>query len=432
MKNYLDNLIARHMNQAEVLQPRLASRFEPQSSVFQAEVPEPESSKLDVAAADTFGADSVIAATESLVVTPEIERRVESPTVQPSRLAETVFESSGPPPTIPNPAIQHDAATPPAQPEKFQPPASIISPQIDDEPILATESTAPTKVASEQGDKSTPLATNYAIPVRSDEGSAFETPSAGVPASPTPFAPPVAAEPRPTKSTNQVALADDTAERTPRESGPARETVKRFQRAVPAKSTQTLIPAPPVELQRQVPITRTETRRETAVPIRESAPRTPSVSHLESHRSPDPPKPRQPNFPAAVDGRSRDLVPAVIIPAPETKSPVVNSAARDSQVPPNRAERFSEEVRPPHQMQRVPSLETSVVRSPRNDPMSARMVSPDDIAPVETGPTINVTIGRIEVRAATQTSEARPQKQRREQQVLSLDEYLSQRSAGGR
>jgi len=83
-------------------------------------------------------------------------------------------------------------------------------------------------------------------------------------------------------------------------------------------------------------------------------------------------------------------------------------------------------------MQRVPSLETSVVRSPRNDPMSARMVSHDDIAPVETGPTINVTIGRIEVRAATQTSEARPQKQRREQQVLSLDEYLSQRSAGGR
>jgi hypothetical protein len=36
------------------------------------------------------------------------------------------------------------------------------------------------------------------------------------------------------------------------------------------------------------------------------------------------------------------------------------------------------------------------------------------------------------VRAATQVPEAQPQKQRREHQVLSLDEYLSQRSAGGR
>jgi hypothetical protein len=72
------------------------------------------------------------------------------------------------------------------------------------------------------------------------------------------------------------------------------------------------------------------------------------------------------------------------------------------------------------------------VRSRRNDPMSAGMVSAGDIAPGEAGPTINVTIGRIEVRAATQASEARPQKQQREQQVLSLDEYLSQRSAGGR
>jgi len=407
MKNYLGNLIARHVNQVEVLQPRLASRFEPQSGAFQANLPEPESSKVAVAAADSFEADSVIAATEPLIVTGEIERRVESPPVQPSRLAETVFESSGPLPAISNPEIHHDAATPPAPPEKFQPPVTIMSPQIRDEPMLTAESRAPTVVASEHGDKSTPLATNYPPHVDSDAAFDSETPSAGVSASQTSFAPSVAAEARPTKGTNQDALADSTAERTPRESGPASETVKPFQRAMPAKSNQPLVAATPVESQRPDSITRTETGRETAVPISESAFPTPSVSHLDSHRSSDPPKAPRPNVPAQVEGPWRDSVPL------------------------NRPERFSEEVWP-HRTQRTPSLETSVVRAPRNDHMSARMASHDGIAPVETGPTINVTIGRIEVRAATQSSEARPQKQLREQQVLSLDEYLNQRSAGGR
>jgi hypothetical protein len=292
--------------------------------------------------------------------------------------------------------------------------------------------TTPTIVASDQRDKSTASVTTSARPVRSNEASDSETPSVAPTVFPTPSAGTVAAEPRSTKIIDQVAVADDTVERTLREPSPVRQPAKRSLRTVPAQSNQTLTPATPVELQPLAPTTKTETRREASAPGRESAPPSPSVSHLESHRSPDPPKRRQPNFPAEVDGSSRDLLPAAVIPTPEAKSPVVISAVKEILVPSKRPERFPEEAPPPHLTERAPPLQTSVVRSPRIDPMSGRMESSRDIAPAETGPTINVTIGRIEVRAATQPSEARPQKHEREQRVLSLDEYLSQRSAGGR
>jgi hypothetical protein len=430
MKNYLGNLIARHMNKAEVLQPRLASRFEPQSSVLKSDVREPETAEVEVA--ETFAADAVIAPTESPIAAPKIERRVESPPVQPSRLPETVFESSGLPQSIPNHEIQDDTAALPAQPAKFKSAVSIISPESDDEPTLPAELTTPTIVASDQRDKSTASVTTSARPVRSNEASDSETPSVAPTVFPTPSAGTVAAEPRSTKIIDQVAVADDTVERTLREPSPVRQPAKRSLRTVPAQSNQTLTPATPVELQPLAPTTKTETRREASAQGRESAPPSPSVSHLESHRSPDPPKRRQPNFPAEVDGSSRDLLPAAVIPTPEAKSPVVISAVKEILVPSKRPERFPEEAPPPHLTERAPPLQTSVVRSPRIDPMSGRMESPRDIAPAETGPTINVTIGRIEVRAATQSSEARPQKHEREQRVLSLDEYLSQRSAGGR
>jgi hypothetical protein len=430
MKNYLGNLIARHTNKAEVLQPRLASRFEPQSSVLQSDVREPETAEVEVV--ETFAAGPDAAATEYPLAAPKIEKRVESPAVQPSRLPETIFESSGPPQTISNREIQDDAAALPAQPAEFKSAVSITLPEINNEPTPPAESTFATVVASDQRAEATPSVPNYAQPVRSDEASDSETRSVAPTVFPTLSADTLAAEPRSTKTIDQVAVADDTRERTLREPSPVRQPAKRSLRTVPAQSNQTLTPATPVELQLLVPTTKTETRREAGASSRESAPPPPSVSHFESHRSPDSPKLWQPNFPAEVDGSSRDLLPAAVIPTPEAKSPVVISAVKEIQVPSKRPERFSEEAPPPHLMQRAPPLQTSVVRLPRIDPMSGRMESPRDIAPAETGPTINVTIGRIEVRAATQTSEARPQKHEREQRVLSLDEYLSQRSAGGR
>lgn len=53
-----------------------------------------------------------------------------------------------------------------------------------------------------------------------------------------------------------------------------------------------------------------------------------------------------------------------------------------------------------------------------------------EVPPSET--IINVSIGRIEVRAATPPKAARPEKQRRAPQVMNLDDYLRQRSGGSR
>jgi hypothetical protein len=50
-------------------------------------------------------------------------------------------------------------------------------------------------------------------------------------------------------------------------------------------------------------------------------------------------------------------------------------------------------------------------------------------APPETAPTINVTIGRIEVRATTST-ESKPRPQHKQTTTTSLDEYLRQRAQG--
>ena len=190
MKNYLGNLIARHMNKAEVLQPRLAARFEPQSSVLQSDVREPETAEVEVA--EAFAADPVIAATESPLAAdkaaPKIERRVENPPVQPSRLPETVFESGGLPQSIPNHEIQDDAAALPAQPAEFKSAVSITLPEINNEPTPPAESTLATVVASDQRAEAGPSVPNYAQPVRSDEASDSETRGVAPAVFPTPSA----------------------------------------------------------------------------------------------------------------------------------------------------------------------------------------------------------------------------------------------------
>ena len=66
-------------------------------------------------------------------------------------------------------------------------------------------------------------------------------------------------------------------------------------------------------------------------------------------------------------------------------------------------------------------------------PQVTRKSEPDQPAlvatPPETTPTINVTIGRIEVRATTAT-ESRPRPQHKQTPTTSLDEYLRQRAQG--
>jgi hypothetical protein len=70
----------------------------------------------------------------------------------------------------------------------------------------------------------------------------------------------------------------------------------------------------------------------------------------------------------------------------------------------------------------------AVVAQPRVEP--AQRIEPPPAAPAEPTPTIQVTIGRVEIRATSPPVPA-PKKQRPKPAVMSLDEYLRQRANGG-
>lgn len=463
MKNYLGNLIARHMSQAEVLLPRHASRFEPQSSVLQSDEFQGETAVMD--GAGTFGGEPDVVAPVS-PIPPEIEHRVANPSLPlPHSPAESVVESSGPVP-VPTFAVANDRHY-----------ALTLTPASSDR----VASTNPVQIDDLSGSES-----------RSVSRADFAAPTASE----------AAIDSRWTKTTDQIALHDHVAERTPRESGPSTqpftpneplaanesftineqvtetEGVTPSRRAAPEKSIQ-----PPTlqSVETQSPVSKptmettktAETGREPVARVTKSEPfatanksepfatttkNEPFASGTTSERftltvphsedgdiSVGLPKSQQPNPPVAIEHSSRErswieqssreLLSAVVVPERTENSPLIN-AASESQAALKQPESLPEEARLPQVAQRVRQLETSVARPPVNDPGNVinpgntRLTPHNDITPAETGPTINVTIGRIEVRAAT--SEPRPQKQRREQQVLSLDEYLNQRSAGGR
>ena len=479
MKNYLGNLIARHMSQAEVLLPRLASRFEPQSSVLQFDEFQVETAEFDLA--ETLAGESEIVA-PVFPITPEIADRVANPSLPLSHSPESVVESSGPVPVpVPTFAV--------ANHQDYE--STVIESFLD-------------RVASTSRVQSDDL---FGSESRSVSPANFATPTASE----------IAIDSGWTKTTDQIAVHDHVAERTPREFGPtaqpftANETVTtdtplianepltaiepvtanesvttnehehvtEIERVTPSLRAATPKPNQPltrrsIETQRAISTPATEIEKETVGPATSSesvAPTTKSgpfasgtkdepftsgVSYSKDDISVSLPKPQQTKSPitiepssgeqlsierssrehSSIERSSRELLSAVVVPERTENSPVVNTASEIQQAAPKQPETLPEEARLSRVAQRARQLETSVARPPVNDPRNVinpgntRLMSHNDITPAEAGPTINVTIGRIEVRATT--SEPRPQKQRREQQVLSLDEYLNQRSAGGR
>jgi len=446
MKNYLGNLLARHMNQVEVLQPRLASRFEPQSSVLQTdtEVLQPPAGEGEVEKPNTPSPESETTATE-FTVAPEIDRPVAinrpvaGQAVQPARTTETTpLHSSIAPLLIPQPN-----AIPPSQPPQLEPAVSVFTQPAEgpDEPtiVLGEQREKPEKPIEQAN--SNVHAVRHAE-VFDSEPPVAETNAAPPPAAPPPAAPQLTKKSQPAETVTQVALPHETedvedqlpVERFPVESVPARATKKHSARLVPASPTQMLTPSSTNNFQLQAPVPQTESAGAQAVPHTVSLPPVYSVAPPEVRRNAEPPKLDHTEAPADSKRLPPVVLPATKIPAHDVLRPSVNSAERahpiQSSVDPRK--RNSEETATPHPTQRASSLETVITTGPRTDLMSARRQFRDEALEVKAEPTVNVTIGRIEVRAATKIPEAQPQKERREHQVLSLDEYLSQRSAGGR
>jgi hypothetical protein len=88
-----------------------------------------------------------------------------------------------------------------------------------------------------------------------------------------------------------------------------------------------------------------------------------------------------------------------------------------------------------------PKVMRPLATSPGKAPVGAQYIAPSRLAApplthqpdvVPESPTIQVTIGRIEVRATLPPPTARPQQQHPTSSKMSLDEYLKQRSRGGK
>jgi len=402
MKNYLGNLIARHLNQAEVLQPRLASRFEPQTNTLQAEPLQP-----DISEGEAGGPDTEFSASE-VTLAPQRDNAVERPPVQ-AKPTVTTFES-----VAPRPVIQNTDATPLLQPQRLQPAISVSPPPVDAAPISA-ESTAPAFVLHQPREQPTAL--------------------------PAPDPSPSAKEPQRTSAVAAVALTDDLTEDVLPASSPAPVTKKNSQRVATTKPVVVTKPAPllapspssRVDFQTQVPTTNAASSSVSHIQNKLSSLPVANSPHTEIQRRLEPARRQNVEIPAASESSSPVVLPATVAPAAEpVKVSAVITSETESHISSKQSVGFSEEVRPPLQTERAPALETSVVSAQRNDQVNARRHFVDEVASVDNGPTVNVTIGRIEVRATAKPPEAQPQKQRREHQVLSLDEYLSQRSAGGR
>lgn len=419
MNNYLGNLIARHLNQAEVLQPRLASRFEPQSSVF-------EMNADEVATSDAERSD--------------FETRIDGPVsrepVQPSRSTETFLDlnvaQSAPlshPTSVPSlpvesePSIRVPDAPPPDAPERRVEPdePAIVLTGERDKPIAQASSSAPSSERAE---------------VFASEAS-VEEPEAG----PVPVPSSLPTKTQRARTTNQVAetIATETVEeRVIVESDAPRSTTKASVRTRPPRpSLSRTPPSSPIDSKPQVAVLAAGSTKEPAVPNSLSRPTLHTVARPELRRETEQVKSQHTEAPAIAEHELPLISPPEVSVAPATPIvPAIDSAENQTsiQVSPAQPKQTTPAPRPPLQTQRAPFFETREIRAAQNQQNQPRSVTQkfSEAEPAEAGPTVNVTIGRIEVRAATQIPEAQPQKQRREHQVLSLDEYLSQRSAGGR
>jgi hypothetical protein len=79
-----------------------------------------------------------------------------------------------------------------------------------------------------------------------------------------------------------------------------------------------------------------------------------------------------------------------------------------------------------------PATQPHIITRPEHRGLSLENQPLSKPAEVSSTPTIQVTIGRIEVRATSSSTRPRPQPQRSDRPVMSLDEYLNSRGGGGR
>lgn len=114
--------------------------------------------------------------------------------------------------------------------------------------------------------------------------------------------------------------------------------------------------------------------------------------------------------------------PVPVVPVPSTPAPVPNPAPVETRTPPPAPA-------PSRQAERRPLvLQARLHRAPAPAPEHSRRSAPAE--PAET--VVRVTIGRIEVRAVTEQPQPAAPSRRPSPPAMTLDDYLRDRSGGGR
>lgn len=396
MNDFLGSLIARNLTQAETLLPRPVSWFEPRAPDLS---PAARARPEPVAALEDPGAERELPWLES------VDTILAPPPPAPRQSRPRPNQAMAPPPAAPEEAIATTVETLPVTPlePSHQPLPAPSARRPGPRPVTETPATdaLPGQAASQAPDQA-PEAT--APPVRPDQA-----PEAMVQAAPTPIAPvtrpPVVARraalqpPTPVSPSPQPVEIAPAASNPPSDESvvaPASQPAPRQPR--PSSLAATPRPAETPSAERSAAASMVQLREPLAPPTQRLAP----VESADDH------EPRVTARPPAEEGMRRaPPVAAATELAPLT--PGGNAAATAVQ-PVVRVVEPVTSLRPAFDGARG---------EPRPGP-----ASPEPL------PTIQVTIGRIEVRATP--APVAPAASRRAAPAMSLEEYLRQRSQGGR
>ena len=377
MSGYLSNLILRQLEPGETVQPRLASRFEPPSTgrSFAAHGSLGDTQELDAPAA--LGEIEI----ESEPTT-DLLSTIFRPQVAPSRAAQSAAplhqsasaldEHAAP---IQTKAATGQAQTPTGRQTAFEP--------VHAQPIerLAPKMNTPTPArASKPPQIVQPIKPDVATPARAERQAQVDASKGGLTTS-------VHAER--VAAIEPTASDGDEQHRAPRKH---ETSVTKEQDTAPLPQLSALVPAESHEGRRRARSSNKAARAPSADEVgpQERAHALPLARHA------------QPNERLITDGVSSAAGPR---PGKATDEPPLPQV-----VPPDRPA-------------------TNLVAHPRiARPAGPKVVQvgPDEVA--ESAPIINVTIGRIEVRATNAPPAPRRQSAA---PLMSLDDYLRQRAGGG-
>jgi hypothetical protein len=421
MTDYLHNLVARHLNQIEVVQPRLASRFEPQrmmsplgnADASGLEEPEAPAEVESTAAESSFVSsltDMSPLSTRAAVAPPPPAYQVSLEPSTGDKFSSVPPETNAPggsdthtkrrddfeQETHTHPSVVEEV---PAQPVDEPAPLAGATRQVTGAPAASQLAVSPTTLEEETF---APPAQFRRAEVYGPEKQIISTPE------PSPVLQPTPERPDNSVPSNIASAPKLTPAHMRREVATASES-----REAPRQSAD---PMPDPTIPRSL-LTPWQQEGHPARPSKTIATEAPASQRAPSPQSLD--SPSQKISPAGRERASERTVERVVIER------LMPAESRGIMKPPEGDRERARVKRPPESAGVL--AQPQVIRYA--EPKAA--AHSEAVQGAEPVPTINVTIGRIEVRAVAPDAPARERRQSASQPRMSLSDYLHRRAGGG-